>query len=630
MSSADASPKLAPSRPLGAVLATLVASWWVAGLFRGLFGILLNALPQHGLERLIGFELIRGWFAPSFVATALAAGLAALLLERRLGSGSGRSRLAVIAIQTAPLLLFWLSLGVHEIVTFTRFQETSKAGLRLSEAHVLILALAGISALIAALFASALSSRRAWRTVLAVALAIPAAVGWGSRILANQVPADAETRPNVVLITVDTLRADRLGSYGHGRSTTPHLDALAERGIRYSRSISQAPHTHPSMASMLTSAYPTSLGGDLKYIPYDLPTVAEVFQNAGYRTAAVSSNVWIKRALGFDQGFDHFDQTSAMSEFYNDLARIDWKNASHVSDAGIAWLDARPADGRPFFLWLHYLDPHHPYDPQAPFAERFATPERTPPPAVAELNTLPTGEQTERLMALTEEDPETSRASFDAILDLYDGEIAFTDEQIGRVLDHLAALGLDGSTAIAFTADHGEEFLDHDSWGHSHTLYNELIHVPLILAYPDQPRRGIVRDNVVRTLDIAPTLIDIAGLPIPKTMRGRSLLQLERRRPPADPPALSVLTSKRQLSVELKGWKLIYSPRDGKAQLYDLNNDPGETTDLADAEPERVQGLILALEDTLGKLPRWAHTEVREHMLDPATREQLRALGYVQ
>ncbi len=641
----------------------LLASWVGFGGVRFVTALLLHGFLEHRLWRLAWGELFHAWLAPSLVVTVLGAAAGALLwgwllarFARSLrfsgqdarvpGGGSGQDArvpgfggqdarvpsglLARFALNTHPLVVsgiplgfFWLVLGVYEVLTLTRTQDVIAGRFALEPAHWwifgLTVALGGL-VFLARTFLAARPRQILVAALIAIGLA---GLGW----LAN-LPEAPPGRLNVLLITVDTLRVDHLSCYGYDRPTTPHLDLLASRGTRYLRSVSQAPHTHPSMASLLTSVYPTELGGELKYIPYHLPTLAEVFANAGYRTAAVSSNAWIKSALGFDQGFRHFDQTSAMSEFYADEQRATWKNAGDVTAAGLAWLAANAE--KPFFLWLHYLDPHHPYEPPAPWDTRFRSTDLPQSAWLTRLRQLPTGKQTEELAARARQNDESARAEFRAVVDLYDGEIAFTDEQIGRVLHRLVELGVENQTVVAFTADHGEEFLDHGAWGHSHTLFDELIHVPLILRYPGQAEPGGVRSQLVRTLDLAPTLLTLAQLEVPKTMAGRNLLALDRARPEKDPPAVSVLTKTRQFSIESEGFKLITAPRAGALLLFNLAEDSGEQHDLAATEPRRVEALQGALEKTLGALPQGASTEVRDHMLDRATREQLEALGYVR
>ncbi len=613
-------------RTVSAVGWGLLASWLVGGAGRFLAIVHLNAYLEHRLGRLTLLALREAWLAPTFFALVLVAGLLAWALSWTLARGLRPSRGGTLLASVLPLGLFWLAFAIHEIAVWTRYLDVMKGGFKPSPAHLWILGLSLFGALLAWLLTRRLEERdgKSKRHIVGALLfaLIVAGGGWAGSARPSS---ENSKRLNVLLITVDTLRVDHLSSYSYERRTTPHLDALAAAGTRFTRSISQAPHTHPAMASMLTSAYPTQLGGELKYIPYDLPTVAEVFRNAGYQTAAVSSNVWIKSALGFDQGFEHFDQTSAMNEFYADDERRGWKDASDVSQAGLAWLDKH--QGEPFFLWLHYLDPHHPYEPAAAFDQVFANKERPKPPFLDELRRLSTAEQTRRLLQLADASSATAAEDFRALLDLYDGEIAQTDAQIGRVLTRLDELGLDQRTAIVFTADHGEEFLDHDSWGHSHTLYDELIHVPLILHRPGQEDPGAVRDELVRTLDIAPTLLALCGLETPRSMRGRNLLS---RRGSKDPPAISILTRSKQFSIEIDGWKLIHAVKTGASQLFELTTDPHEKIDRAASEPDRVRLMLALFDKTLGDLPWSGKTEVRDHMLDRETLEQLKALGYVQ
>ncbi|HEY5622456.1 MAG TPA: sulfatase-like hydrolase/transferase, partial [Gammaproteobacteria bacterium] len=281
---------------------------------------------------------------------------------------------------------------------------------------------------------------------------------------------------------------------------------------------------------------------------------------------------------------------------------------------------------RPFLLWLHYLDPHHPYDPPPPYDTMFSTKPDEHAAFVDELAAMPTREQTRRLVRIGSGEESVSEGEFQAIIDRYDGEIAFTDMQIGRVLDRIEARGLARDTMIVVTADHGEEFRDHQAWGHSHTLHRELLHVPLMIKYPggvSSPRERLRMR--VRLLDIAPTIAEAIGLPSPKAMKGEPLQNAG----PHDRTAVSLLTRKKRLSIEKEGWKLITAGDDGDAELYDLSQDPHEHEDLIAAEPEIAAGLVHDLEALVGRNAMAEDIRETAARLDSSTRRQLEALGYV-
>jgi arylsulfatase A-like enzyme len=325
--------------------------------------------------------------------------------------------------------------------------------------------------------------------------------------------------------------------------------------------------------------------------------------------------------MGFDQGFDVFDDESAMSEFYADGERVAWKNAADVSDAALSWLESRPEG--PFFLWVHYLDPHHPYEPPPEYREAFSTSYSANSEFLRSLAVKPTGEQTRTLTYMGGGRIPVTDEQFASIVDQYDGEIAYTDAQIGRLLDFLASRSLVDRTIVAVTADHGEEFRDHGGWGHSHTLHRELLHVPLIVTYPGAPAGKRV-EPTARLIDLAPTLLARAGLPVPTSMRGTDLLVAS-----GDRPAVSMLTRKSEVSVELGNQKLVSDLARTRPRLYELGNDRGEHIDIAANEPKRVAALYAILDRELGGTVAVEQTHDTASQLDDSTRKQLKALGYL-
>jgi arylsulfatase A-like enzyme len=407
----------------------------------------------------------------------------------------------------------------------------------------------------------------------------------------------------VVLVSIDTLRRDHVGAYGYGKPTTPRLDALARWGLLAQDAVSVSSWTLPSHLSLLTSVEPGAHGGtDLHHgFNHSVPTLPALLQKAGFATRAVTSHLYVSAVYGLDDGFDHLD-------FRQD------RKATDVANRAIDLLD-RIGD-RPFFLFLHFYDPHWHYDP----------PEATRKLFEGDYRGSLTGNWSDFSKRSS-----LSEADLAHLLALYDGEIRYTDDELGRVLDHLKARGLDRSTLLVAASDHGEEFLEHGSWEHQKTLYEEVVRVPLIVNGPGvAPRREPAQTSL---LDVAPTVLAWLGLPAQVTHRGTSLLSpLAEREAYGETDHTTDGTHKLFLRAGAGRWKTILSvPREGpgpaREEWYDLAADPGEKRSQAPsasvAEPIRQRAL-----------ERWRGS--RSHggpapavSLTPEQREKLRALGYV-
>ncbi|MFT4625378.1 MAG: choline-sulfatase [Myxococcota bacterium] len=387
--------------------------------------------------------------------------------------------------------------------------------------------------------------------------------------------------PNVVLIVVDTLRADHLGLYGYERATSPALDAWADDAMVFDRAYSHAPWTKPSIASLLTSRLPRDHGvhdWDHALDP-DLDTLQGALKTAGYRTEAyVSHHALDPKWNNFHHGFDVYD-TSAY-EGRGSPHHI--SSSARVANATIEALDRLQWEP-PFFLWAHFFDPHDTYldHPKHDFG--------------------------------------------DADIDRYDSEIAFTDRNIGRILDHLEATGLSHRTVVAFTADHGEGFGAHGYNLHTVALYDELIRVPLVVRGP-----GLAAgrsDRTVGHVDLAPTLLDLVGVAAPSGFTGSpwpvtdGVLQ-----PLEDRTVLGETRRYADLRSLVKGrWKVIDDRRAGVTEVYDIPADPDETRDRAGRAPA-ADPLVKALAEAYAA-PEEAPT-VRK--MGEEEREVLQALGYLE
>src|SRR5262245_18716299 len=392
----------------------------------------------------------------------------------------------------------------------------------------------------------------AWAALPIALLLVVGAVGavhgfaWSAnRPLAPAAAAGPDTRPNVILITIDTLRADHLSCYGYGRRTSPVLDGLAAEGVLFANAYAQSSWTKPSTASIFTSQYPTMHQTFLEKsrLPESEILLPEVLRGAGYTTAVLSGNPWVTPEWGFDQGVDHFfsiyDErfarvtlfmmalkrgsklVDANATVYNTVKRrvqgeLSTTERDEVLYAEAArWLEANAA--RRFFLYMHMMSP---YNPPPPFDRAFVEHPETPPVTYYPKKSYYFGEKGEPL----------SPAKLADMVGRYDGDILFADTVVGKLLARLQAMGLLESTVIVVTADHGEEFYDHENWGHGQSVYNELLHVPLLVRYPAVLPRGARIEEPVMSVDIMPTLLELAGASTTGLLVGRSLVAVAQGR----------------------------------------------------------------------------------------------------
>jgi len=453
-------------------------------------------------------------------------------------------------------------------------------------------------------------------------------------------------KPNVLLITVDTLRADRVGAYGYALDTTPHIDALAARGVRFADTTVPWPKTWPSMAAMVTGKYPQTNGIRLRPrrpLPAENVTLAEALRDAGYATGAVVANVNLGRNFGFDQGFDHFVESWAdeakrltgKTSFRNAPGLVKrFTNGRIVTDQGLAALDALGAGkDRPFFLWVHYIDPHGPYLPPPQYAQLF---EGAHPSRLVPLEDLPSYQ--------LQTDPRTGLVSNDIgfYATQYDREVRSVDDQIGRLLAGLDARGLTRDTLIVLTADHGESMDENGYYlEHGNVPYQTNAAAPLIFALDGRFDGGDVIEDPVGVIDVFSTVLAATGTPAPPGVVAANLVPVVEGA--ADAPSYVFMEAGKyepfQLAVRKGSWKLVHlrSPKDrewlGKPELalYDLSRDPTEQNDVAAEHPELVAELGTALAEWQKTTPRYAgdvKTDLKK--LDPRTQEMLRALGYLE
>jgi arylsulfatase A-like enzyme/Flp pilus assembly protein TadD len=426
------------------------------------------------------------------------------------------------------------------------------------------------------------------RTLIVVSAAA-ALGGCTRREPAHPVPPPAR---HLVLVTIDTLRADRLGVYGHPGAATPHLDRLAREGAFAPQATAHVPLTRPSHASLLTGLHPAEHGLRDNVSPplsREVPTVAEALRAAGFRTAAFVSSVVLSAQSGLDRGFETYSDTFETggddARFLNTIQ----KRGDVATGEAAQWLRAAP-EAR-LFLWLHLYDPHDPYEPPEPYASRFAA-------------------------------------------NPYDGEVAWTDELIGRLRAALEARGLLDQALVVVTSDHGEGLGEHGESAHGFFAYETTLRVPWIVHGPGV-RAGGRLGVTARGVDLTPTALEMLGVAPPATMRlaGRSLAPALRGATMADEPvyAESLLPLLHygwsDLRVLRDGrWKYIQAPR---PELYDLAQDPGETRNLAGREPARAEALRAALARRLEQEKAGSAARSTAHDVPPDLLEKLGALGYL-
>lgn len=402
-------------------------------------------------------------------------------------------------------------------------------------------------------------------------------------------------------ISQDTLRADHLESYGYARTTAPAFARLAKEWTLFERGVAPASWTLPSLASQMTSRYPSFHGATnhLRSADPRFPTVFESLAAAGFSVVGVTGNPFVSDRHGLARGFDALVYTGLKADVVSRLA------LRAVEQAG----------GGDVALFVHYMDPHSPYQPPPPFDTRFGAPYSGAVDGYNYQSALRNGTDVEH------------------VKDLYDGEIAYTDAEIAKLLDALADRGLTREAVIAYTADHGDEFFERGAWGHAHTLHEELVHVPFALRVPGAAPRA-VRD-LVSLVDLAPTLLDALGVPPPPSFQGRSLLPLVGG---GSLPALHVFSEtartpqKHQVALRDGRFKYIayYGVSQAKGrlldhdELFDMDADPGERKPIdRDRAPFRSE--VEAFLERAGN----ARAATTETPLAPDELERLKALGYV-
>jgi arylsulfatase A-like enzyme len=423
---------------------------------------------------------------------------------------------------------------------------------------------------------------------------------------------------NLLLISLDTLRADHLGCYGYPRPTSPFLDRLASQGVLFEQAWATSPWTLPSHASLFTGLYPSQHGvmTEERALPADLPTLAESLRERGFATAGFVSGIFLGARFGLGRGFDRYVSIPTRPESGGTATSL--SSTARVSAGGLEWLASQST--RPFFLFLHYFDVHSDYRPEPRFAALFEKPYR----GVVDGSTRQLMAYLRGQIAFGEEDRQR-------LVDLYDAEVRQLDQGLEELFARLDERGALEDTVVVLTADHGEELLDHGGVFHGRTQYQEMLHVPMILMGPGIPR-GRRSQQPVSLVDLAPTLLGLFGVEAPPSLPGRDLSPLwkqgEAGWPERDLFAEANDTNGRRSplrAVRQGAWKLVQHAS-GERELFELGEDPLERTNRADVEPAQAAKLATQLTTELGSVREAPELP----KLTPDTRRQLEALGYVQ
>jgi arylsulfatase A-like enzyme len=469
-----------------------------------------------------------------------------------------------------------------------------------------------------------------------------------NRVEAASTPLPQTGRPNILLIVMDTVHADHLAVYGYERETTPNLRELARDSMIYSNAISASDITLTSHASLFTGMYPSWHGAycDPKNAAYgraisnSYPTVAELLHSAGYQTSGVAANLYLRADFGLERGFDRFriprpvPLLAAENAFMLrrtlrrglsllvDTAQFDrlYALGEDINSELFADFAAYSRPGVPAFLFVNYMDAHFPYVPPSPYDIRY--------PGRRSGMTQDDLESEQKLLVSGNSEVPAYRSH---CVSQYDGGIAYVDRQVGEVVTWLKRHGAYDNTMIVITSDHGESFGERHRVGHANSPYQNLLHVALIVKYPHQTRRG-TEEHPVSLSDVAPTILDAAGIAAPQTMQGRNLTAVGDREIFSEtfpcPVAHSPDCPNGCTARAIFSWpyKFITSSN-GHRELFDLSSDPTERRNLYVQKPARAEQLAGRLSAWMKSMPQQSR---ETHTLSPEDLRRLKSLGYVQ
>ena len=457
-------------------------------------------------------------------------------------------------------------------------------------------------------------------------------------------------KPNVILLTLDTLRADRLGCYGHDGHLTPNIDRLANSGIRFDQAISGGSWTQAAFPVLLTSSYAAMYGGCLGRLAPERPSPIETLASNGYLTGGFTTNIHLGRRTGFERGFLHFVELDpgevdprlrqikgGQRLLQNQLthavlrpmgirmrpARL-YSSAVEVTDSLCQWLDQVET---PFFAWAHFMDVHWPYHLEETLVH---------PKDIAQAwQDLADMYGRANFHGRSDRDKPITTAQRYHFIDLYEKSLQYLDDQVGRLINHIQNSAHADNTVIILVADHGEEFLDHGRWGHwESNLFDEILKVPLIIWFPNGPHGHVIQQQV-RLLDLMPTILELCGAPISNGLMGTSMVSLLAQDESKYDGEETISEMRRdpwhRIAVRTETFKYIWdSKRPDQPELYDLRTDPGEKQNVRDHFPQEVSRFQSSVD---AHRLRVAATEpavaVPKPEVDEEVARRLRDLGYL-
>ncbi len=451
---------------------------------------------------------------------------------------------------------------------------------------------------------------------------------WGSR---RQVKS-----PNVLLISIDTVRKDHCSVYGYKRDTTPNLCKFAEQGARFDLAYSACSSTATSHASMFTSLYPPAhqvIRNGYK-LGNEYNALAEHLGSLGYQTAACVASHVLNAKYGFSQGFTFYDDdfkeanSSIKNKYFEGQSGAIDQRAHATTQKAINWLKNKRSPESPFYMFLHYFDPHAPYDPPEPFMSQFSSQKNEP-------NYL------EKLISKIQND---KAAYLEKAISLYDGELAFTDQEVGKVFEALKHLGLEDDTLVVLTSDHGEGLGQHNIVGHSLNIYEEAVRVPLLFRWPNHIPKGLELSAPVEGVDIMPTILDLIGVNLEGlSLHGQSMAPALRGGSEIDKDRPVYLFREyytgrydlglyektfhkgNKLAIRKGQWKYIEGKEENSKELFDLSSDPLELKNIYTDFSEKTSELSAQLENWVKK---YTKKQLQHQNIPKEDLERLRALGY--
>jgi arylsulfatase A-like enzyme len=470
-------------------------------------------------------------------------------------------------------------------------------------------------------------------------------------------------RPNIVLISIDTLRADHVSCYGYKRQTTPEIDRIASEGMLFKNAFSSAVWTPPAHASMLTGLYPSQHGTvDFRKLDPSIPTIAEVLTKNGYKTVGFVNNPAVGEFVGLDRGFTEFFELWKGVTSNNLLVRgvhflyRNWLSFLGKLDHGAQktnmsvknWLRNNAADEKPFFMFLHYIEPHNPIDAPHPFKIKFVEPN-----GHSNIDEEKLGKVAYNPLICYTDSLQLNEAEKERLISLYDGEIAYVDAMVGDIMDTFREKGILDETMVIITADHGEHFGEHGHYSHVSSLYEPIVHIPFIIRSPGTFKAAGTFAAPVQHVDIFPTILELLSLKDDswQHLPGRVLLprngeiEIEPERPAFAEwegriphfvkdrlkESSDATYDEANLTAELKmaisgGSKYIWR-ENGPEELYDLAADPHELHNLAEIEKDKCLMLREMVKQNLQG--ESATQDEGSAEMDDAVKERLKGLGYL-